>query len=38
MTPPALKLSTLSVAAPIIREELLFEKFCVKADVYLGLA
>ena len=34
MTPPALKPSTLSAATPIIREELLFEKFCVKADVY----
>ena len=34
MTPPALKPSTLSVATPIIREELLFEKFCVKPDVY----
>ena len=34
MMPPALKPSTLSAATQIIREESLFEKFCVKADVY----
>ncbi len=34
MTPPALKLSTLSADTQIIREVLLFKKFCVKTDVY----
>ncbi len=34
MMPPVSKRSISSVATRIIREELLFEKFCVKADVY----
>ena len=34
MTPPALKQFISSADTQIIREELLFEKFCVKADVY----
>ena len=34
MTPPVLKPCISSADIQIIREELLFEKFCVKADVY----
>ena len=34
MMPPALKRFISSADTQIIREELLFEKFCVKADVY----
>lgn len=34
MTPLALGPSTLSAAIRIIREVLLFEKFCVKTDIY----
>lgn len=34
MMPPVLKQSTLSAVTQIIREELLFEKLCIKTDVY----